>query len=381
MRNILSSDVAVISDMNYNINNNIVISVDVMGGEHAPDAVMEAVANTICSNDNIYFLLCGDSQKISKLALKFELPKKKYQIEHASMVIRDTDGAMDALRHGKESSMRKSIDAVHDGRANACVSSGNTAALMVLSKTALGMLNGVKRPAIITRIPTVTNKTVMLDLGANVECNELVMFQFALMGACYAQSIFGVENPSIGLLNIGSEKEKGRSLEKKTYQIIEESGLNFIGCIEGNKIYSGYVNVVVADGFCGNVALKVSEGAFHTMMQLVKDTLPKWSLIGKIGAWLAKSQLKKHLAHVAPESNNGAMFIGLDGIVIKSHGNSNVKAIENALLVASLLARNKVNEKIIKSLKDFELKGIGLGVIDSLIDKIKHPSRIFNSTQ
>lgn len=366
------------------LRNNIKISVDVMGGANAPRASIEAISNICKMNgdddvcisngigdfiDKLFFFIVGDEEIVLPIIEEYKIPKNRYKIVHSSTVILDNEKPSFALRNGKNSSMYKGINLVNTAEANAFVSSGNTGAMMVISKLMLGCLEGIKRPAIIGVFPTINNKAVMLDMGANIDCNEYFLFQFALMGSCFAKSMLNFENPKLGILNVGIEDNKGRELENKTAAILKDSGLNFIGYVEGHDIFSDIADVIVTDGFTGNIALKASEGTAKMLFQLLKNCM-KDSLCSKIGAFLLKHSFKKMYHNINPADNNGAMLIGLNGIIVKSHGNSDAYGVFNAIIVAIKLVKENINSKIIKELQHFEEIGVGFNIVD----KIKYTS-------
>lgn len=347
---------------------NITISVDLMGGAGAPRVVLEAIALTYFKRSDLRFMLFGDEVVVKPLIDELRLPQDIFSLHHTNGVVLDNDKPIYALKYGKNSSMRMSIEAVKSGEASACVSCGNTGALMVMAKSVLGTLQGVRRPAIAGLFPHLYGRSVMLDMGANNECNEVVLFQFAVMGLCFAKVLLN-DSPSIAILNIGKEEVKGRDLEQKTSELLRESGLNFIGYIEGDDITKGKADVIVTDGFSGNLVLKASEGAAHIFLNLIKQACHS-GLTAKLGALLLKKSLKKSLSYLDPNMNNGAMFIGLNGIVIKSHGSANIEGVLNAILTASELAKRNINEAISAELNILEENGIGL----NFVDKIKHTS-------
>ncbi len=348
----------------------ITISIDAMGGEYAPYAVVHAISIICTKYHGVRFLIFGDNEdRVLGLIRKFKLPENRYEIFTTCEVILDEDSPINALRSSKDSSMRRAVEAVKANLAHACVSCGNTGALMVIAKTVLGGLSHIKRPAIIGFFPTLKGKAIMLDMGANTDCNEVLLFQFALMGNCFARAVLGKKQPSIGLLNVGVEQIKGREIEKKTFDMLVESGLNFVGYIEGHDITQGKVDVVVTDGFSGNLVLKASEGAANMCLELIRAACTK-DLRSKIGALLLKRSFKEGFKIMDPTVNNGAMFIGVNGIVVKSHGRSDALGISRAIEVAINLAKDKINEKISHELQVLEEQGVGL----NLVDKVKYTS-------
>lgn len=324
---------------------NITISVDVMGGANAPKSVIDGLEIACQKAENTDFLLFAYGNDVKKLVENTQHLKNRAQIIDCASVISDDEQPVRALKSGKESTMWKAIEAVKTGKASACISSGNTGALMVMAKMSLGMLKNIKRPAIVSVYPNIRQGTVMLDLGANAECDASVLSQFAVMGVCFAKSVKGLDNPSVGLLNVGSEEYKGRELDKKAHNMLKSSKMNYVGFIEAHDLAEGTVDVCVTDGFTGNVALKASEGIAKVCMEYMKRGF-RYSIFSKIGALLAKTGLKKSFQMIDPRNYNGAMFIGVDGIVIKSHGSCDDIGFSNAVKVAINLSRSKINREI-----------------------------------
>lgn len=346
----------------------IVISVDMMGGEHAPDDVIDAIAECCRLNHNVTFLMYGH-ERITPLVSSCCIPSNRYKFIPVPKIILDDDRPVDALRNSIGSSMREAIEAVQQKKADAVISCGNTGALMVIAKIVLGCMKDIKRPAIVGRMPTPNGYCVMLDLGANVDCTKSHLFQFALMGSCFARAILGIANPSVGILNIGSEDIKGRLLEQQTAEMLRnEQCIRFIGYVEGNDIMSGKADVVVTDGFVGNIALKMAEGTARLFLTLLKQAT-NTSLFAKIGGILLKTPLKKALTYMEPSNYNGAMLIGLDGIVIKSHGSSKMPDIINAISVACDLARHDINTKITQEMR-LMCANTPQNGIERIVDKI-----------
>ena len=347
--------------------NKIIISVDAMGGNKSPDAIIEAISIFLHSHDDVQFLCYGNKSVLIPKIASYNFIESKCKFIHSDSVISEEEKVTVAWRNSKNSSMRNAIEAVKDGSANAAISGGNTGVLMLLSKMLLGSLKNIKRPAIMAIFPSMNNKgTVVLDMGANLECNELNLFDFALMGSCFAKIILKIKNPKIGILNIGSEITKGRELEIKTYNILKKSDLNFYGFVESNDVVQGMVDVLVTDGFSGNIFLKASEGAANTCINLIKSSIQKGNILIRIAGLFIKSKISKSLKTIDPNKNNGAMFIGLKGIVIKSHGSANADGVYNAINTAYNLSKNDINHQISKELRIFEKKGSGLNFIDQL---------------
>lgn len=328
----------------------IIVSLDAMGGACAPKATIEGACIALRKNPKLHLLIHGDTQMLSPLIDQLSPFSSRYEIAHASAVVADDEQPIRALKYGKESSMRKAIDAVKSGAAQACVSSGNTGALMVMAKMVLGEIPGIKRPAIITAIPHPNGKSVVLDLGANTECDELNLFQFSLMGNAYAKIILNKISPTIGLLNVGVESIKGTTLQKKTHELLVNSELNYKGYVEGCDIAKGTVDVVVIDGFTGNIMLKFGEGVIKLVLDIIRSSF-KTNFLTKLAGLVMKNYLKKSLAAIDPKSLNGAMFIGVNGVVVKSHGSSDGVAVSSAINVAYELAAQDVNQEIKRELK------------------------------
>ena len=347
----------------------ITLNIDAMGGAGAPDCVVEAVYFAQKLYPNAKFNVFGDCKVLGNLFEKYNVNNSSCDIIHTQGVVLDTDSPVHALKYCQNSSMRKALECTKDSAHSACISSGNTGALFVMSRHILGALKHIKRPTICGVFPTKKGDCVLLDMGANIEFNSSSMFQAAVMGASFANALLDIKEPRIGILNVGEEKGKGRELEIETFNILESSGLNFVGFVEGNDISMGKADVIVTDGFSGNLVLKASEGAARMILDMIKDTF-KSSLLGKVAGFLLKKELKRRLASLDPNHHNGAMFIGIKGIVVKSHGSSNTSGFLNAIKVAYSLAKNDINSHIIKELENLEVKGIGL----DMIDRIKHTS-------
>jgi glycerol-3-phosphate acyltransferase PlsX len=286
------------------------------------------------------------------------------------VIITDDDTPVVALRQKKQSSMYRAVESMYNGEANAVVSAGNTGALMVISKMLLGTLEGIKRPAIVGMYPTKNAMSVMLDLGANTDCNDSILSQFALMGVCFAKVVLNKDKPSVGLLNVGVEQIKGRELERKTFEVLQDSGLNFAGYIEGHDIAMGKVDVIVTDGFSGNLVLKASEGAANLFIHLLKGISRDNGITAKLAMLMLKPYLKNTLSKIDPDKHNGAMFIGLNGITVKSHGGATHRGMLSAINVAVELVRRNINFEILRELKFLEEKGVGT----NLFERIKSTS-------
>jgi len=325
----------------------LTIALDAMGGDNAPKVVVRGVALARVRHPEVRYLLFGDERRVAPLLRRKPKLRKIVSLVHTEKVIPGEMKPSLALRQGRGSSMWESINAVHDGRAAAVVSAGNTGALMVLAKTVLGTLPGIDRPAIAAYYPTLRGESVMLDLGANVECDANNLVQFAVMGEVFARTVLGLERPTIGLLNVGEEPVKGRDAVKAASAILRNTRLpiRFEGFVEGDDIATGTVDVVVTDGFTGNIALKTAEGTAHLLREFVRQAF-KSSLLAKVGFLMARSALKKMHVRTDPRRYNGAMFLGLNGITVKSHGGTDALGFANAIGVAIDLAAGRFNDRI-----------------------------------
>jgi len=333
---------------------NFTIAIDCMGGDFGPSVTVPAVKVLLQNHfyDQIKFKLFGQEQAIREQLSLLDLSDHPRLVVLASdQDVLMTDPPSVALKHKKGSSMRLALESVRDGRSHACVSAGNTGALMALSLFVLRMLPGIDRPAIIAGLPTYNNKQVyLLDLGANVECRESRLAQFAIMGNELSKSIDGIESPRVGLLNIGEEAFKGSEKIRRAAELISQlDGLNFTGFVEGNQIFNGDFDVIVTDGFTGNNVLKVSEGLSYFLITKIKDAFNRnwWT---KMVGFLAKPIIRLFKEEINPERYNGASLVGLRGIVIKSHGRANISAtawaIEEAILQAKLQVPSKIKESL-----------------------------------
>lgn len=330
----------------------VVISLDAMGGDFGVPVVTRAAVEALKGSESLAIILVGDSAAIGKelSELKVSL-SDRLQIQHASQAVAMDEPPVQALRTKRDSSMRVALNLVHQGRAAACVSAGNTGALMVTAKHALKMLPGIDRPAIMTALPSMRGHTNMLDLGANVDGTAENLFQFAVMGAAFTSAVDDVPRPRVGLLNVGQEAIKGNEQVKEANLLLAASGLNYIGYVEGDDIYCGDVDVVVCDGFVGNVSLKTTEGAVKMMRHYINLEF-RHSIWTKLAALVAMPVLKSFGRRLDPRRYNGASLLGLQGIVIKSHGKADVFSFANAIHVAEREARKDVPRRIEKELAE-----------------------------
>ncbi len=322
-----------------------------MGGDDAPRIVVRGANIARRRFPGLRLLFVGDEQKIAPLMKRLPSLRRSSSIHHTDQVVTDDDKPSHALRQGRGSSMRLAIDAVRDGRAAGVVSAGNTGAIMAMAKMALKTLPGIDRPAIAAVFPTRRSESVMLDLGANVECDADNLMQFSVMGAVFARLVLGLLKPSVGLLNVGAEVVKGNEAVRGAAAALRETSLpiRFHGFVEGDDIGRGTVDVIVSDGFTGNVTLKTIEGTVGLYSDFLRKAF-KSSLASRLGYVLARRGLNKLRARVDPRRYNGAIFLGLNGIVVKSHGGTDAFGFANAIGVAVDMAANGYTDKIIKEL-------------------------------
>ena len=336
----------------------LTLALDVMGGDIGPRITIPASLLALEKDPMLSLSLFGDSQQITHLLEN--CPKtllERIQIQHCSRTIDNNYGISHALRHSKGTSMRLALEAVKLGAAQGCVSAGNTGALMGLSKILLQPLKGIARPALVSLLPTVDGeKSVMLDLGANVECNAENLYQFAIMGAIFAENQLNLVYPRVALLNIGIEEIKGRQSIRDAANLLEKSSpLNYIGFIEGDMLLNGKTDVIVSDGFAGNIALKTLEGAAKNVLSLFKgkETSSRSRYFKPIFAKIMRHLFKatyQRLKRINPDEYNGASLIGLTAVVVKSHGSANVNAFSHAIADAAFQARQRLPEKILAGL-------------------------------
>ncbi len=326
---------------------------------HGPGITVPAAKLALLEFPDIHLVLVGDEVQLNNEVEKQGLGQEtRISIQHASEVVGMDESPVLALKRKKDSSMRIAIDLVKEGRVQACVSAGNTGALMATSKFVLKTIKGISRPAICTILPSISGHTHMLDLGANVECTAENLREFAIMGSVLAQSVEGVEKPSVGLLNIGSEEMKGHETIKLASQLIADSGLNYHGFVEGDDIYKGTVDVVVADGFVGNVSLKTGEGLAALVNHVLRREFRK-NLMTKIAGIVALPVLRAVSKTLDPRRYNGASLLGLNGIVVKSHGGADTSSFFNAIKIANIEIENDVPQRISRVIEPYFSKPEG----------------------
>jgi glycerol-3-phosphate acyltransferase PlsX len=323
-----------------------IIALDAMGGDHGPSVTVGAAKLALDEIAGLELVLVGDEKQLAaELENNGLTGHSRVRIHHASEVVAMDELPVVALKKKKDSSMRVAINLVKEGSVQACVSAGNTGALMATSKFVLKTVRGISRPAICTILPGINGQTHMLDLGANLECTPQNLAEFALMGSVLAQSIEGVKNPTIGLLNVGSEEVKGSDSIKKASQLIAESRLNYYGFVEGDDIYKGTVNVIVTDGFVGNVSLKTGEGLAALVNHVLRSEF-KRNWLTKLAAIVAMPVLASVRRRLDPRRYNGASLLGLNGIVVKSHGSADTHSFLNAIKIAGIEIENSVPQRI-----------------------------------
>jgi glycerol-3-phosphate acyltransferase PlsX len=316
-----------------------------MSGDRGAEAVVRAAAATLSKYRNLDLFLVGDEQELAVLVRDIVGENPRVHIQHASEVVDMSEPPAEALRKKKDSSMRVAINLVKDGKADACVSAGNTGALMATAKFVLKMLPGIDRPAIITELPTRVGSIHMLDLGATTQATAEQLFQYAVMGSIVAADINGIENPRVSLLNIGAEDTKGHGTVKEAAALLSNSHLNYVGFIEGTELLSGTTDVVVTDGFTGNVALKTIEGTVALCKYHLRKAFER-NWLTKLQAILAKSVLHDLAEQMDSRNYNGATLAGLNGIVIKSHGSADAHAFQHAIDTAVVEVRNQLPQQI-----------------------------------
>ena len=324
----------------------LTIALDAMGGDHGPGVIVPAAFSSLEKNENLNLILVGDEQILTQQL--GDIPQhlvSRISIHHASERIEMDDSPSKVLRNKKDSSMRVAINLVKDGTADACVSAGNTGALMATARFVLKMIPGIDRPAIMGTLPSIQGHTYVLDLGANVDCSSEHLYQFAVMGYELVKAVELMDRPKVGLLNIGAEEIKGNEQVKKASKLLADSHLNFVGYVEGDHLCAGEVDLVVTDGFVGNVALKASEGVAKMISHAIKQAFGK-NILTKIAAVVALPVLRSFKNHIDPRLYNGASLLGLRGIVIKSHGSADSVAFANAIKIAILEVEQDIPKKI-----------------------------------
>ena len=329
------------------MNNLIKIAVDAMGGDGSPKKVIDGIIHHYNDNKNTFYQIFGNSKQIESL-INNKLPKRVFELIHTEDLVKGTDSPLEGAKRGKKTSMWLAIESVKEKKSDIVISAGNTGALLVIAKLNLKMIDNIDKPALSALWPNKKGMSVVLDLGANIECSPKNLVDFSIMGSSLFKSLYPNENAKVALLNIGSEEIKGNEIIKETYQQLNKTNkfdFTFKGYIEGNQLMNGDVNVIVADGFTGNVALKTAEGTANFITSELKKTM-SGNLISKISSLLNFSNLRKFKKRLDPRLYNGAIFIGLDSPVIKSHGGTDYLGFSNSLSVCTKTVTGNLIEKI-----------------------------------
>ena len=326
------------------MNNYLTLSLDVMSGENDPDASILGALDLLSSREDIKLILVGDSESIKNKITNAD--QNRIEIIHTDEIIEMDDSPLDALRKKKNSSMRVAIDLVRDKKAQACISSGNTGALLAISKNSLKTIPTIDRPALMTSIPTKIGFVYILDLGANTLCSAEQLTQFALMGSTAAKEIKNIDKPRVGLLNIGQEEIKGNESIRDASLLISKTSLNYIGFIEPNNIVEDIADVIVTDGFTGNIVIKTMEGTVNLVSDYIREAFG-YNFYNKLIGLMAKPVLRRFKTRLDPRHYNGALLLGLNGIVVKSHGGTDSYGFHHALLTAV----DEIEKDIVSKLK------------------------------
>ncbi len=345
----------------------LVISIDAMGGDDAPQIVIDGIAHflkTQAHGRSLHFLLHGNETVLKAMIVQADIPSDVCDIRHTETVVDMDAKVSQAVRRGKGSSMWNTIASVKSGEAKAGVSAGNTGALMGMSKLQLRMKTGVQRPAIAAIWPQKTDHCVVLDAGANIGCDSAQLTEFAVLGEAYFRAMFGTAKPTIGLLNNGSEEGKGNDVVRAAHERLSESelGLNYVGYVEGNDISMGNVNVIVTDGFSGNIALKTAEGTAKLIRHFLEQSF-KESVLSKIAGFISMPVLKGLSRKIDPRTLNGGVFLGLNGLMIKSHGGTDALGFANAINIAANLADSNFMDEIDRTLTALHHEDDDIGFI------------------
>ena len=330
----------------------IKIAVDAMGGDSSPKKIIDGIIHNHKTNDKNFYFIFGDKSEID-IHIKHKIDNNYYKIINTTDVVKSTDSPLEAAKRGKNTSMWLAIESVKNKEADIVISAGNTGALLVIAKLNLKMIENIDKPALSALWPNKKGMSVVLDLGANIECSSKNLVDFSIMGASLYRSLYPNETPNTALLNIGSEELKGNEIIKETFKILNEKksdNFNFSGYIEGNELMDGNVNVIVSDGFTGNVALKTAEGTANFITDELRNVF-KGSILGKISAIINYSNLNKFKKRLDPRLYNGAIFIGLDTPVVKSHGGTDFIGFSNSLNVCSKIVKGDLINKIRENIK------------------------------
>jgi glycerol-3-phosphate acyltransferase PlsX len=326
------------------------VAVDAMGGDNAPVVEVEGAVSA-AREFGIPITLVGDTAKLRQELGKYDIKGLDIDIQHASEVVGMHDSASDAVRKKKDSSIRVAFELVKQGTADAVVSAGNSGATMAAGMFVLKRIKGIDRPAIAQVFPTLRGATLVLDVGGNVDCKPIHLVQFAIMGEVYARYAMGIDKPTIGLLSNGEEESKGNELTRETHALLKDIAFDYTGYVEGRDIFYGTVDVIVCDGFVGNVVLKLSEGLAEALGKMIKEEIQK-SILSKVGYLLSLTAFKNFKKKVDYDEYGGAPLLGIDGVGMICHGGSNVKAIKNAIRFAYEYAQKRVNQRMAEKLEE-----------------------------
>ena len=335
------------------MNNPITIAIDAMGGDNSPNKVIEGISFHSKLSTNVRYKIFGNLNLIKPLIKKYSIPNERFILKHTEKVVEGEDSALSAAKKGKDTSLWLAVESLKNNETDAIVSAGNTGALFLISKLNLKMIKNIDKPALSALWPSKKNMNVVLDLGANIECNVKNLVDFSIMGSALLKALFPNEIAKVALLNIGSEELKGNAIIKETYQFLNENNyslFDFKGYIEGNNIMEGNVNVIVADGFTGNIALKTAEGTSNFIISELKKALTS-SMLGKLSSIINFYNLKNFKKKLDPRLYNGAILLGLDKPVIKSHGSTDSVGFANSLKVCEKIIKGKLIDQIKENIR------------------------------
>lgn len=335
----------------------MIIAVDGMGGDNSPQEVVKGCVKAIEEDTSINIIITGPSDRICKELSKYEYDKTRIEVFNAEEVISNNEHPAMAIRKKKKSSLSRALYLVKEGKADAILSAGSTGALLTGATLIIGRIKGIDRPTFAPIMPGKNGKFMIVDCGANVDCKPKNLLQFALMGKVYFEKILNIKNPSVGLVNIGVEEEKGNELTKETYKLLKDSNLNFVGNIEPREIPKGDIKVLVCDGFVGNTILKMYEGVASTIFSTLKENIMS-SFRTKMGGVLLKPVFEKFKKDFNYKEVGGAAFLGVKGICVKAHGSSDATAFKNAIKQAKFFYENKVIEEIKEEIENFNMEEI-----------------------
>lgn len=322
------------------------VAVDAMGGDNAPVEIVKGAVDAILQDKNVKVFLCGDETVIKEELKKYQYDAAQMEIVHCNQVIETAEPPVMAIRKKKDSSIVRGMYLVKDGTCDAFVSAGSSGAILVGGQVIVGRIKGVERPPLAPLIPTEKGVSLLIDCGANVDARPSHLVQFAKIGSIYMENVMGVKNPKVGIVNIGAEEEKGNALVKETFPLLKEAeGINFVGSVEARDIPNGDVDVIVCEAFAGNIILKMYEGVASALLRQVKAGLLT-SLRSKIGGVLIKPALKATLKRFSTDEHGGAPLLGLNGLVVKTHGSSKAVEVKNSILQCVTFKEQKINEKI-----------------------------------